>query len=734
MKRTLRKAFTLIELLVVLAVAAILFTIIAIPMVQGFNLTRTSQAYADAQAAALTVRNLIMSDVGNAAGIYYNPGPSGGLNLDLPAPIGTVNFTGVKLDILLPAQGDPLRGPSGAFINPGTGKDDPTLHAPKGQINLPAAPGMSIVRYWIGLREPLRDIDNNGEPNNAPYNDPYSGLIMPRQGGQDNLFVLYRAEVQPLVFDSAQGRYVPNPAYFADANGDGNPDFDDPDFFRLTPAEFTGPNLNAAGQAKVLRINNWLTAGNVVTQLSRYDMIQANYNPRTNQVWGDVRDGIVPLLRVQPKLVSSEALKGEKSVRIGEENDNPGKIGPERYRTSFGQWSGHSLQIVGSVYTTPSGPGSLSSGGYVRPPSTATFPQPNLLSKTLGGDGFLYSSILLGGQRVALIDLGLYVQMKRTGAPYAFSAALASADSLNVTNGVPGGRLDPTIIDEFIPLVPNPTSGVLDASFDIRDVGDDVSGPYASFQNRVPSDGTDPGVDTGPADTPNSDLNILPAGSPWTNADTYRTINNRFNNIWARWNDFAPGIDRARFAKRFINLGQINQPGGIASPLSRLNGMTRAVVTPGSEAVYGPDQRPGPNYGSLVRYTRVAARPVGPNQYFINYTDMPEPDWAATFGVAPSYDPKVFDANSFVAAVLQPQYRAGYVELNSRFGEPIPDGNIYVSYRFQFTEPNDRVVVDYNTGDSVEVVLTIKNFPQSNIPFAQSVTVKGAAKVRNFFR
>jgi hypothetical protein len=113
---------------------------------------------------------------------------------------------------------------------------------------------------------------------------------------------------------------------------------------------------------------------------------------------------------------------------------------------------------------------------------------------------------------------------------------------------------------------------------------------------------------------------------------------------------------------------------------------------------------------------------------------MPEPDWAAALGSGVSYDPKVFNPSDFVSAVLQPQYRAGYVELNSRFGEPLPAGNIYVSYRFQFTEPNDRVVVDYNTGDSIEVVLTIKNFPQSNVPFGQSVTVKGSTKVRNFFR
>jgi prepilin-type N-terminal cleavage/methylation domain-containing protein len=47
-----KKAFTLIEMLVVIAVSAIVLAIVAIPMVNGFNLTRASQAYADAQAAA----------------------------------------------------------------------------------------------------------------------------------------------------------------------------------------------------------------------------------------------------------------------------------------------------------------------------------------------------------------------------------------------------------------------------------------------------------------------------------------------------------------------------------------------------------------------------------------------------------------------------------------------------------------------------------------------------------
>lgn len=736
-----RRAFTLIELIVVLAISAVLLLLIAIPMVQGFNLTRASQAYSEAQAAATTVRDTIMDDLASAAGVRFNPTDQGGVNLELPS--GVVNFPGTKIDILLPAEGDPTRGPSGAFINPDTGKEDPTYNAPRGQVELPAVPGMSIVRYWIGLRTPLADLDGDGEPENNPYNDPFSGVLMPINQNSDNLFVLYRAEVQPMVYDEGLGRYVPNTALFTDLDNNDQPDYDDPDFFRLAGGDLDiAGDLTPQGVQKVARINNWRERASVVTQLSRYDMIQAKTVMRFDAASGttrrmqysDARAGVVPLIRFQPRQVSDESVTGQRSVRIGDETDNPLKIGPETYRTEDGQWSGNVVKIFAGTYAEPIGPGPASSGGFVRPASGAAYPYSYIVSPNRGGDGVLYAQIDSADTPTALFDAQLYSLLKKRGTPYPFTAAVASADNINVTNGIAGARTDPQHIDLMVATVVDPTSGTIIASFDIKDVGDDDTGPFAEPENRFPSDGTDPGVDTGPAETPNSDVDVSAAGSPWVAADTFRTINNRFNNIWQRWNDFAPTLDRARFAKRYINLGQVLQPGGIDSPLSRLNGMSRAVVTPGSEVVYGPDQRPGPGYGTLVRYSRIASRPVGANQYYINYTDMPEPDWETVFATAPSYDPKVFDPDDFVSAVLQPQYRAGYVEFNSKFGEPLPEGNIFVGYRFQFTEPNDRLVVDYDTGDTVEVVLTIKNFPQSNVEFAKAVTVKGSTRVRNYFR
>jgi hypothetical protein len=58
-----------------------------------------------------------------------------------------------------------------------------------------------------------------------------------------------------------------------------------------------------------------------------------------------------------------------------------------------------------------------------------------------------------------------------------------------------------------------------------------------------------------------------------------------------------------------------------------------------------------------------------------------------------------------------------------------------VTYRFQTTEPNDVVAVDYDSTQVMEVNLTVRNYPQvNNIPNPQTVTVKGAAEVRNFVR
>src|SRR3569832_1004589 len=215
-------AFTLIELMTVILISGILITLIIIPLVQGFNLTRQGAALADAQDRARLISDRIAAEIGNGAGIRDNTGFKGAITIVVPGKLDIVTgkqpdvpltIPYVKVDIVKPAQGEPPATPGSGYTNPDIGKIDPTITAPKGQVVLPLAGGATIVRYFIGLRDP---IDAGGRP--GKYLKPYDGILMARSARRDNLFSLYRAEVQPYVYTDAGPRV--NIALFQDADGD----------------------------------------------------------------------------------------------------------------------------------------------------------------------------------------------------------------------------------------------------------------------------------------------------------------------------------------------------------------------------------------------------------------------------------------------------------------------------------------------------------------------------------
>lgn len=733
----LRRGFTLIELIVVLAISAVLLGIITVPIVQSLNITRASQAFANAQDRARTLIRTIETEVANSAGVRDNSGIRGAVAITVPGANGdpeTIILEHTKLDILKPAEGEPIRGADGGFIDPDTGREDPTLEAPKGQVVLPVAPGTTIVRYFIGIRDPFN-----------PYNNPYDGLLMARGGGRDNLFVLFRAEVPVYIFDSNLGQYRVNSQLFFDQDRDGNPDtvgplLDDPFFFD-PDVEYLPYAVPLPGDPadKATMVQQWLNRATIVTEVSQYDMITPIFNQNTREVLynGNVPE-IVPLVRFQPTRLSNEPAQGMMAVRTGEETDNPTKIGPDVYRTDYGSWASVFLRVWPSEY--PASWNFSSQPAFRRPAwgqGGSGFDAPYLVGRPrfdgfgneVGVSLFAYDPTtgtpdVVGG--VEIFDLSLYEALKNANAAYPFSRAIQAANSRS------GWLANPLIRRVAIPVFADPAAGKVFASFDIREVGFSTAGNLADPNNRVPT------IAVGDTFTPNNDPDV--GAGTWTDP-IFSTVNRRFNKLWVDWPALAPGLDRARYVKRFIDLRQVNQPDGTPSPINpaAANGLPRGYIVPGSETVVGPDQRPGPNYGRPVRYTRVTQRPVGPNQYFINYVDQPEPDWTDLGFTVPAdiYDPEFFDSNNFVSAILQPQFRAGYLEFNSRFGEPIPsqvEGNIYVSYRFQFTEPADVVAVDYDSTEVLEIVLTIKNYPPVGLLDGQTVTLKGSAKVRNFLR
>ncbi len=787
-----KSGFTLIELITVMAITAILLTIITIPIVQGFNLTRAAQGFADAQQKARLLVEELKREISNGASVRDNTGKGGQIVARVPSDPdfdGIINsyvnvtLSGAKIDIMTPSQGDPITGPSGALRNPAifdetlfiadTGltpgtpayneakdanransrywKEDPTLRTPRGQVNLPASQGIRMVRYFISLNRPLASVtDGNGldadqagydvANQTAKYNNPYDGLLIRRNGDRDNLYVLRRTEVDIRRFDSATGTWVFNTDLFSDVNADGvvdENDMDDPSFM-----------LADGTAAKATRIRAWLKRSKVVTELSRYDMIQSVFDKRSRRVeYVGAIPRLMPLVSFNPTRVSSEPAEGGLAVRSNEETDNAAKIGPDSYSAEFGAWTSMILRTYPSSYRVPGGVNLAQPWSVYQPWEAGR--------NYLVGRGWTQ----LGNRKYSQFMVNTVVDEFNAGTEVFDSSDYILARDFDANAALPAGRTNifrypfsqavdsadirsgwlgnASLREDFIPMVADEKAGKISASFNIMEVGDGAPLPAVGDDNR-------PRVGTGNAASPSADLTLVgaPSLTRWQNAlyspsSATSTINQRFNVLWNDWDLIAPSLEKAKYAARFIDLRHVTCADGAISPLNPTNGFARARLVPGSEVIIGPDQIRGPNYGQAIRFTRaLRSDNVGPNQYFINYVNQPEPDYAALGFAVPAtiFDPTTYDPLSFVQSVLQPRFRAGYVQFASGFGDVLPTGNISITYRFQFTEPADVVAIDYDSGQKMMITLTIRNFPQTTLPNTQNVTLRGEATVRNFVR
>ncbi len=746
--RTVRQAFTLIELLTVIAITAVLMTLIVVPVFQSFNLTRAAQAFADAQDKARQLVEAISREVGTSVRVRDGSGRVSttlngatvsllrstmvavvpGVNTDgtaingpQPGDFVEVQLPNSKLDLVRPAEGeiDPTLA-LGTYRDPVTGKIDPTLHQPKGQIILPVGPGQAMTRYFVALRDPM---------NPKAYVDPYNGLLMTRTADRDNLYVLFRANVQPMQFrlvtpaggGANRMMFVSNPDFFEVAPGTqkgvdvqtglpvGDPQYDDPRFFV--------PNRDGAGNvisndAKATRIANWLKVSVIKTEVSRYDMIQPIYDKSSRKVsiTGTINQNsktlglpdVVPLISFAPTRVSSDPAKGQVAVRPGEEGPNGEIVEPDVYLTQFGQWSNFDIRTW-PVGWDPTNPGF----------NELQIGVETALAGTPGNaPGFsLYGyDPDLGPESSAaavkeLFDVSTYDLTIRQGGRYPFSAAVFAA------NGRSNWLSNQRMREIFTPYFVDPTRGKLVASFSISDIGDPTKTP------------------TNPQNLPSVDT-----------AD----INTAFTGNWAAHPELRPDI------QRFVYLAVTpNSDGtmGVLNPDPTI-GFARARITPGAETVYGPDQMIGPNQGQIVRYTRTTSPNPGPNQYKMNYVNQSDPDLLALGFSQVDVDAYnalngAYSPTNFISSVIIPRYRAGYIQLNSDPNVQLPAGQITVSYRFQFTggrstpgtgSSTDVFAVDYDSRQLMSVLLTMRNYAQSNLPNPQMVTLKATATVRNYTR
>lgn len=711
-----KRAFTLIELITVMAITAILLTIITIPIVQSFNLTRAAQTYANAQERGRNLMNRVTLDVKNAVAVRDNAGLAGACTIELPGQDGTPTSLAIlsaKMDLMMPAAEpvyDPVSGalrnpnilinPAGDPNDPNNWKADPTLRTPIGQPSMPASHGNRMVRYFLALRDPLSN-----------YNNPYNGLLQKRNAQRDNLVVLYRAEVDIRLWDSATRTWLPNTELFQiDANGN-IVDLDDPSFF---VANRDGSNNIITGDAKATRIRNWLRRSRVVTEADHFDAILPVFDKKTRAVsYTGNTPRIMPMISFAPSRVANETPEGMLAVRSGEESFGSAKFGPDIYRTQFGAWSNLSAKVWPSTIPADTS----------QPFQATTTQDVTLDYKKVAGNWGIYFNN--AGVETLVFDSSAYQRA------LAFGATLPVSDPLHYpfTYAVnQAGTLAGSAVlrANFVGFNADPRLGQVTASFSITEVGDSASAPPAGSDNR-------PLVDAGQELVWQNDPSVAGASNAtrWSGG-AFSAINQKFNVLYKDWDFIFPTLDKTEFCKRFVYLPVTPNADGAISPMDPTNGFPRARVVPGSEIVIGPDQNPGPNHGFPTRYTRIASGAPGVNQYRINYVDQPQPTNWASLGLSA---PPVYTPTDPVSALIQPSLKAGYIELNSDPSVPLPAGNISVLYRFQFNEPNDVFAVDYDTRETMNINIAILAYPNTaTTPDPQQITLRGSAKVGNFKR
>ena len=756
------RGFTLIELITVMAISTILLGIIVVPMFESFQATRTAQAFADAQDKARLLTERLTREISESVGVKDVEGIGGRVSVVVQTPSrgvlengAVINPTGsawvtvgmnyTKLDIVLPAKVG-VRGAGGGFIDPNTGKEDPTLRAPKGQVQLPLAPGTTMRRYWIGLRDPFSD-----------YTNPYDGILTARSGGRDNLFVLYMAEVEPVVM--LAGVPTVNAAFFdVDLAKDGTgrtPRYDDPDFFLATNAAHD-PVINGGAivtnDAKADRIRNWLSKAQIVTELSRYDMIQPVIDKTSRLV--KLNDGggpgpysprITPLIQFRPSHVEGDSSDSAITMPLGTETEGADQLGSEAYIGKYGAWSSLTVRSYPGNYAPPQ-PYQIARTDANQLRIFFFDPSSGVADTTPGSGTELFNVS-------AYLD---FAKRKYAGDPtarYPFTQATTVAAAGNAV---------------FKPFSANQEKGRINSSFAIADHGNVGQNPNAAANifspddlnpNNLPQIAAQGTTASGWAPT---DSALTPTTDPAVAAGTFDSapfydaafgrfnINRVFNKVWADAQANRNGVP-AQFgevggAHRFIDLRLVPQGDRTLSPFWSY---PNASIVPSSEEIWGPDQNPGANYGYEVRYRRVNKEP-GPNEYRINYTNLPEPSAAGYTALGLPVPPANYTPSNFVSAIVQPRYKVGYVQLCSNPEVPIPatmrirgatagttfdvPGRIRVAYRFQFTNATDTVRVDYDTRQLMQILVTIRNYPQSSVPNPQTVTMKATANVKNFIR
>ncbi len=291
-----QRAFTLIELLVVIAVTAVLFSLLIIPLISALRFNQQAQSVTASQDASRVTREGLTRELGSAvfvfdgtshpftipAGTVVSPGDdryTNFLDLQIPGINGTGQYTptvahvyNAKLDFVLPKPSttgttDPTTGEQVAYRS----NDNGSAIISSPALVFPPAPGTTMVRYWVGLKNP-----------DAAYYNVRERL---GTGSTNNTYILYRAQFSPYTItrdaNNVQTGIALNTDLFTPTTPNGSlPELDDPDFFRtVTTSDVNWLNSTHANYTATemsdhnARVENWIKIAKPVIPGPNVDLL-----------------------------------------------------------------------------------------------------------------------------------------------------------------------------------------------------------------------------------------------------------------------------------------------------------------------------------------------------------------------------------------------------------------------------------------------------------------------------
>ncbi len=688
-------AFTLVELLVVIAITSVLLILVVKPLTDSFNLVSEAGTQVESQAAARDTMREITADLGDAAWVYDNNTPTSSINLWVYSQTGTPGLQSLPnamVDMVMPARQLDQTGGS-TQTDPTTGL--PIYPAGSNGIALPAAPGRVIMRYFIGLRDNRSGADTSGAKQDgmpvASDGTTFHGYANrwadPSTSNADNRTTLYKAEFPSSIYNSSTKSYIPNLDLFHTQNPaapgsitdseQGQLVLNDPNFFYdSTPAGPSDDPTFKQGDP------HWGVAG-------WQRVAQANGMPLTTvyrwENWAAIASPVFPTNKAD-------------AVTMLRNDD-----GTLQYCNN--------LPVVRPLVTfTPKAvstenltPNNTSAAGDESPTTAA----PIFVSKYGAWSSpftvNVYRSIA-GGDPLGQNPLTYYEY-------YIGADGLAHIVAQSVAPGA---------------AAPNPST--------LPDVGPQINSQGLFNLNQLPAVqmafSVDPVSGTVNFAFPQwATLGVVSAPQQYDP--------NAINN----------GLTGA-YGSRYLLLSQLAQS---AYGTGTLNGtlpnaaipalrLANATIVPGSERVYGPDQRPGPHYGYRIQYRRVAALTgvIGPNEYKINYTNLPgyqngDPRLQVGYVQFDSQADSVNQPNLTSDPVNNVYPPNSLPSFKNAGGTNVVADPVEISYQFQDNLPGDVVQANYVTRDQMSVSIDAQLYDPSTAA-SQQTSLTQVVDVRNLQR